>query len=256
VEKKLEEIDRTRGSRKPGLGGSLFSSGPEVPAELQSLVDTHTALQQADEKAKTGLAKVKAAEPTLEQQLADNVSPQACVATITSVLQDLNDVTGSISSALTSRRTLVESLQKLIDDNKSILAREEATLDDLEAKMSDLTAKKKTIENTIIQNIINNGEDEDYEPPRPDAEPLTPPEAAGGTPPDSPKPLNPSVSNPLAIPGLPIGQTAPLTHQLDASGAAEQPAKRRKLDQRDELAEFAGNDFVSELDPEVAALLG
>jgi regulator of Ty1 transposition protein 103 len=160
------------------------------------------------------------------------------------------------------------SLEALLADNKAALSREETRLSNLVTKKAAVEVQKRHVEDMIVRGSTSNGSAELYEPPRPDAEPLTPPPVESLTPVSSPKPapvpnaLEPSASVPVlgGFPGfnaaLPKAITEPIlgpAETVDASSAERSP-KRRKIGVNDDDFVF-NSDALGGIDPDVAAML-
>jgi regulator of Ty1 transposition protein 103 len=170
----------------------------------------------------------------------------------------------------------MEGLEKLLAANKAALSKDETQLAELVTKKVSIEGRKRQVEDMIVRETSSNGTNDVYEPPRPNAEPLTPPPIESITPIGSPKvdslkvepeaKLEPSMSIPNMNPtgglpslnlGLPKSASEPLlsTTRTAESGSLDEPAsKRRRLHNNDD--EFVINsDAFGVIEPDVAAML-
>jgi regulator of Ty1 transposition protein 103 len=263
------ELDRSRASSsKRGLGGSLFAeSTSSIPSKLKSVFDTHNSLTQAESKSSSAISTFES-ESENKQAENDSSLPRKA-AHLGSLLQALETAQSGVSASMKARQTLMASLEALLADNKSALSREETQLSNLVTKKAAVDSQKRHVEDMIVRGSASNGSNDIYDPPRPDAEPLTPPPVESLTPVDSPKPvaavpsiIEPSTSVPMigSFPGitgtLPEPITEPIPEPLaTADGHLAEPApKRRKIGGNDD--EFVFNsDALGGIDPDVAAML-
>ena len=160
------------------------------------------------------------------------------------------------------------SLEALLADNKAALTRQETQLSNLVTKKAAVEGQKRHVEDLIVRGSTSNGNAEIYEPPRPNAEPLTPPPVESLTPVGSPKPapvpdaIEPSASVPVlsGIPGFTAALPKPITEPILAPAeagdgpSAERSPKRRKIGVNDDDFVF-NSDALGGIDPDVAAML-
>jgi regulator of Ty1 transposition protein 103 len=214
-------------------------------------------------------------------------------------LKTLANAEGAVAETLKARKTLLEGLEKLLSRNKEDLATEEAQLRDINAHKVETETKKREVEDGIMRGLAeatsNGAATPDHDPPRPDAEPLTPPPIESITPVGTPKGFVSTtgadviqekphdIGDDAAAPpfeALPQGyivmngpgnlattsadSNGPLpgiaSHPREASPTGtmdNREAKRRKMSNADAADEFAS--FASEgigLDADVEAMLG
>ena len=188
------------------------------------------------------------------------ISPPVRAAQLNSLLQSLKEAEGSVSQCMKARQALIESLETLLQDNKTSLAKDEAQLSELAHRKGTLQSEQRDVEYKIQRGISSGSEtavNNDYEPPRPDAEPLTPPPVESLTPIGSPKGLGGFDAMP-AFGASTGGGIESRVRGADTSELEEQPlVKRRRLHENpvDEFAAFAEGDALGGIDPDVAAIL-
>ncbi|KIW04554.1 hypothetical protein, variant [Verruconis gallopava] len=299
IENRINEIDRARGgTRKGGLGGSLFaSSASSAPPEYQALITMQAALTKAEALSRPAS---EGAQAEWEKFNADSSYATATLpgkaGKLGGLLKILANAEGAVAETLKARKSLVEGLEKLLAKNKADLALEEQQLRDINSRKVDAESKKQEVEASILQGLVpltNNGTSgsPDQDPPRPDAEPLTPPPVESITPVGSPKGLvstkgadiipeipHNSEAEPVAPPFESLSQTAVLMdgpgnmnmtatgsngalpglaiHPREASPMESAP-KRRKMSKSAEVQdEFADFQDGSGIDADVEAMLG
>jgi len=289
----IVEIDRSRSSgKKPLLGGSLFSgSSGSIPPELQPLVPLQVALSKATMSSSTSVAAANTEYDKMHDPSTPVPTPPVHAARLTQLLKSLANAENSVSEIIKSRQALIDGLEKLLDTNRSTLAKEQSLLAQLSERKAETEAKKREVEDGIMRGLsaesspaVHNGEQlgsgaEDIS--RPQVEALTPPPVESLTPVGSPKqeaqdltagqPFSTSTQDPQ---GPPAGSFAYPQADPSATGALQgadlsglsvprnrpqsgSPAngvslKKRKVTHDDEdYAQFASGD----LDADVAELL-
>ncbi|KAL1967353.1 hypothetical protein VTN77DRAFT_3399 [Rasamsonia byssochlamydoides] len=277
VEARVEELDRSRSSgKKPLLGGSLFSSSSgSVPPELQPLVPLQVAVSKA---AVSSTASVTAANTEYDKMHDPNTpvpTPPVHAARLSQLLKSLANAESSVSEIIKSRQALIDGLEKLLDTNRTALAKEQSLVSQLSERKAETETKKREVEDAIMRGLsaenspaVHNGESDTS---RPEIEGLTPPPVESLTPVGSPRqsfstftdgtqdPSTQSFSLPSAataggvVPGTdPSSFTLPHNPPRDDSSANGVSSKKRKVTHGEEdYAQFAGGD----LDADVAELL-
>ncbi|KAJ5216974.1 hypothetical protein N7468_009982 [Penicillium chermesinum] len=170
VEARVNEIDKTRSTtKKQPLGGSFFreSSSSSIPSELRPLVPLQTALTKA--------AMTSGPKHT-------SSSPPVHAARLSQLLKTLANAESSVSDVIKCRRAIINELDKILESNRSDLAREEALFTKFSERKAEIDAKKHEVEDAIVQGFDNDQEIS------PDVEALTPPPVEALTPVASPKP--------------------------------------------------------------------
>ena len=222
------EIDKTRTSRKPALGGSLFSSS-SVPAELSSVAPLATTLQKADLASKPVLATANQDYEKLTNPANSIPSPPMHAAGLAALVKKLAVAEGAVAESIKARSALITGLEKLLQTNKAKLGAEEAQLRDLGARKDAIEARKREVEEAILKGLSaaethqisaaplavpagarQGVKEEGYE--RPKMEELTPPPMESFTPVGSPRADVPddAFKMPVAEPVQPVASMAPM----------------------------------------------
>jgi regulator of Ty1 transposition protein 103 len=160
--------------------------------------------------------------------------------------------------------------------------KDEQRLERLITQKASIEGQKRQVEDLIVRETSGNGTNDAYEPPRPNAEPLTPPPVESITPIGSPKldglkqeqeikpeastKLEPSMSipnmNPTAgLPGLSLGLPKSISEPLLSStrtaeaGTLDEPASKRRRLHNNEDDFVINSDAFGVIEPDVAAML-
>ncbi|KAJ5745195.1 hypothetical protein N7520_010377 [Penicillium odoratum] len=279
VDARVNEIDKNRSTtKKQPLGGSLFNKEPSsgsAPSELQPLVPLQVALNKAAIPSITSAANADSEYNRLYDTKEPQPTPPVHAARLSQLLKSLANAESSVSEVIKSRRALIDGLEKLLATNRSELAKEETLVAQLSERKAQTDAKKREVEDAIMQNMSDDTSGPHYfgegEVTRPEAEALTPPPVEALTPVGSPKreqqvtSHGPFTEEPQMT--LPDGLVIPETGSegalpLDSAGlspggndfdlSSNGGAKRRKVAHGEEdYSQYATGD----LDIDVAALI-
>lgn len=273
IEARLEEVEKTRGTKKTLMGSSLFtgsSSSGGVPKELETLVPLQTALSKANFTARPSLDTANTEYQKLNDPDAKIPSPPVHAARLSALMKSLATAESSVAESIKTRKALIEDLEKLLGVNQDALAKDETTYMDLSSRRISTEAKKREVEDSIMRGLSaepSNGTPDELgrrsesvlEPERPEAEAFTPPEAT--TPIGSPTlnqkvdvlPDNPEVRDIIANMSAASGRVRPGS----SSGGASMSAKRRKMSHDDYVPDLGemGMDMPGSLDEDVDDLL-
>lgn len=290
----FSELDKSRSSgKKPALGGSLFSSAPgSLPAELQPLAPLQTAVSKASVSSNSAVTTANTEYDKLHGPSVQLPTPPVHAARLSQLLKSLANAESSVSDIIKSREALIGGLEKLLDSNRSALAKEQSQVQELSTRKAAVEAKKREVEDGIMRGLSaeestgSNREDiadrtahapDEAEPERPVVEELTPPPVETLTPVDSPK-LNP-IDTPQNHPPLNDSHDLqPLSDDANSSSTAApdilstlamarnrpqsgSPAngsstKKRKVSHgQQDYSQFTGGDAMEDLDDDVAELL-
>ncbi|KAJ5272753.1 hypothetical protein N7478_007878 [Penicillium angulare] len=282
VDGRVNDIDKTRSTtKKQPLGGSLFkdSSAGSTPSELQPLVPLQVSVNKAAIASSTIASSATHEYEKLNDTKESLPAPPVHAARLSQLLKSLANAESSVSEVIKSRRQLIDGLEKLLAINRSELAKEESIAEQITERKAQTDAKKREVEDAIMQNMGAGDEapyrygEEDID--RPEAEELTPPPVEAITPVGSPKnePQQQSSHGPFTEGPevtLPQSLVIPDNAQPDNGLSFPDPsevspggdndfdislngsAKRQKVSHREEdYAEFATGD----LDADVAALI-
>jgi regulator of Ty1 transposition protein 103 len=270
IEARLEEIEKTRGTKKTLMGSSLFtgsSSSGGVPKELETLVPLQTALSKANFTARPNLEIANTEYQKLNDPDAKIPSPPVHAARLSALMKSLATAESSVAESIKTRKALIEDLEKLLGVNQDALTKDETTYMDLSSRRISTEAKKREVEDNIMRGLSaepSNGMKDDFgpmEPERPEAEAFTPPEATTpiGSPSMKPEPDvlpdNPEVRDIIANMSAAPARVRPGS----SSGTGGTSAKKRKMSHDDYVPDLGemGMDMpgMGGLDEDVDELL-
>jgi regulator of Ty1 transposition protein 103 len=199
-------------------------------------------------------------------------TPPVHAARLSQLLKTLANAESSVSEIIKSRQALIDGLEKILDSNRSALAKEQSLVVQLAERKAETESKKRDVEDAIMRGLSaenspavhNGGEVGADETARPEIEALTPPPVESLTPIGSPnqsfsthtEPSQPfflqlDESMDAGLPGL--NDFAPphnAPHEDDSANGLE-PKRRKVTHEEEDYAQFAGGD----LDADVAELL-
>ncbi|KAM5356387.1 hypothetical protein ACJ41O_003033 [Fusarium nematophilum] len=281
VEARIEELDRARGTAKPGFGGSPFGSGASatpIPAEFSPLVSAHQNVTKLSIPLKGAIAS---ADQEYEKQTDSSTPvPSAPVyaARLNGLLKTLANAESAVAECVKAREGLISGLEKLLDANRAALEQEKSAASQLASRKTEIEDKKHQVEVGIMRALgpaDSNGSPREGdgagappEPGRPEMEALTPPTMEALTPPamealtppamealtppamaafDEPIPVAPNHEESLAAPAGGSGlayQSLPIS----TNGSN----KRRRVDDTDDFPDLGGDDGI---DADVAEML-
>ncbi|KAB8219032.1 RNA polymerase II-binding domain-containing protein [Aspergillus novoparasiticus] len=272
VEARIDEIDKSRSiGKKPPLGGSLFSSSSgSTPSELQPLVPLQVALSKATVASGASATTANAEYDKMHDPSTPLPTPPVHAARLSQLLKALANAESSVSEVIKSRIALIDGLEKLLETNRSSLAKEQSLATQLSERRSETEAKKREVEDGIMRGLsaenspaVHLGESEGEPVARPEVEALTPPPVEAltpvGSPKNEPQDMNFAAQNytqshaPTAgfvLPGFGFTtEAAQNSLQDDPNGL--HPKKRKVVHEEEDYAQFASGD----LDADVAELL-
>jgi regulator of Ty1 transposition protein 103 len=192
------ELDRTKSTRKPALGGSLFSSS-SIPPELTPVAPLATNLQKADLNAKPAIATANQEYEKLTNPNAAIPSPPMHAAGLAALCKKLAVAEGAVAESIKARHALIAGLEKLLDTNKLKLEQEEAQVSDLKTRKDAIESRKREVEEAILKGLSAAETNKISHAPlpvattspvsqeRPQVEELTPPPMESFTPVGSPQ---------------------------------------------------------------------
>ncbi|KAH7152968.1 ABC multidrug transporter mdr2 [Dactylonectria macrodidyma] len=269
IDGRIGDLDKARGSAKPGFGGSPFGGGtPAIPSEFAPLVSAHQSVGKLSVPLK---ATIASANQEYEKQTDSSTPvPSAPVyaARLNGLLKNLANAESAVAECVKAREGLISGLEKLLSANRAALDEENAAQAQLLARKSEIEEKKHQVELAIMRALgptESNGEpggagsaNTPPEPDRPEMEALTPPAMEAFTPPAmeeetfEPAALVQHTNQETqvtegveALPNLaPSYQSLPIS----INGAN----KRRRIDDGDDFPDLGGDDGI---DPDVAEML-
>ncbi|KAB8211752.1 RNA polymerase II-binding domain-containing protein [Aspergillus parasiticus] len=272
VEARIDEIDKSRSiGKKPPLGGSLFSSSSgSTPSELQPLVPLQVALSKATVASGASATTANAEYDKMHDPSTPLPTPPVHAARLSQLLKALANAESSVSEVIKSRIALIDGLEKLLETNRSALAKEQSLATQLSERRSETEAKKREVEDGIMRGLsaensptVHLGESEGEPVARPEVEALTPPPVEAltpvGSPKNEPQDMNFAAQNytqshartaGFVLPGFGFTtEAAQNSLQDDPNGL--HPKKRKVVHEEEDYAQFASGD----LDADVAELL-
>ncbi|EAW10453.1 CTD-interacting domain-containing protein [Aspergillus clavatus NRRL 1] len=284
VEARVDDIDKSRSTtKKPLLGGSLFSSSSgTVPSEIQPLVPLQLALSKATMTSGASATVASAEYDKMNDPTATIPTPPVHAARLSQLLKTLANAESSVSEVIKSRLALIQGLEKLLENNRSALAKEQSSLAQLSERKTETEGKKRDVEDSIMRGLsvespglayLGDTGAEGQPMARPEIEALTPPPVEAITPVGSPKqdPQDGNVptiedaqvdgkfnlsgfgqSGDIALPGTELPGLSTISSQLQQGSPNGINSKKRKATHGEEdYAQFASGD----LDADIAELL-
>jgi regulator of Ty1 transposition protein 103 len=263
------ELDKARGSVKPGFGGSPFGgSSALVPSDFTPLVSAHQTVTKLSVPLKTTVAS---ANQEYEKQVDLTVPvPSAPVyaARLNGLLKTLASAESAVAECVKARESLISGLEKMLDSNRAALESEKITAAELSIRKREIEDKKQQVEVAIMRALgpaDSNGshaEGDSGSPPteldRPEMEALTPPAMDDDFEDTIPEDIEniedttdvkPSEEIPAAEPS-PVVASATFTQSLPISTNGSN--KRRRVDDGGDFPDLGNDD---EIDAEVAEML-
>ncbi|SPN98836.1 related to RTT103 Regulator of Ty1 Transposition [Cephalotrichum gorgonifer] len=187
IDARMADLDKLRGS-SAAFGGSPFgTAAPSVPPQLSPLVASF----QDSVKLQ---APANATSATASQEYTKITDPSAPVpsapvyaARLNGLMKILASAEGAVAESVKARKSLIDVLEKLLDENKTALAADEEQLSQLAGRKTEIEQKKQDVETRIMQGLSANPDAKNSptegppasttpsEPDRPEMEALTPP---------------------------------------------------------------------------------
>jgi regulator of Ty1 transposition protein 103 len=152
VEKSIDEVDRSKSTRKPTLGGSLLSSS-SVPPELTPVAPLATSLQKADLATKPAVTTANQDYEKLTNPNAAIPSPPMHAAGLAALCKKLALAEAAVAESIKARSALIDGLQQLLNANYSKLEQEEAQAADLKTRRDAIESRKRAVEEAILKGL-------------------------------------------------------------------------------------------------------
>ena len=202
------EIDQTRSTRKPALGGSLFSSS-SIPPELSPVAPLATSLQKAELATKPAVATANQEYEKLTNPDKPIPSPPMHAAGLSTLVKKLAIAEGAAVESIKARQALIAGLEKLLESNKLKLEQDEAQVTDLKTRKDAIESRKREVEEAILKGLSAAETNKISAAPlpvattspvaqeRPQVEELTPPPMESFTPVGSPQQAPAQVVEPV-----------------------------------------------------------
>ncbi|TGJ84316.1 hypothetical protein E0Z10_g4456 [Xylaria hypoxylon] len=267
IETRLQDLDKTRGSTKAGLGGSIFGSASSLPAELTPLVAPQQNVSKVALSTKPAVKSANTDYSSLMSPGSTVPSAPVYAARLSGLLKTLAQAEGAVEQCVKARRELVNELQKLLDTNRNALIADENELENVMQKKIKVEDKKEEVERAIMAGLPNDepyqtGVNQDDQPAeeldRPEVEALTP--LSNDEDEFEPEPNSAPEWSPEFPPEdtVPI-HIAPTTETLPTIGSpyrsvatSANGSKKRRLDETSDFPDLGGDDGI---DADVAEML-
>ncbi|KAF8533316.1 RNA polymerase II-binding domain-containing protein [Trichophaea hybrida] len=197
IEQKFDDIDKGNGS-EPSKGGSLklgsgFLSGrsPDVPLEFVPLLKSH---KEINEKTSSVTIAIGSANTEFQKQFNAEHLPAAPVyaARLSSLLKTLDTANVAVKSAIEARNSHIRNIERLLEQSKSALIKDEQVAMDIAEKLEKAVATKASVEHLILEGmedihgtrdgVGSSGEKTPEDLKSPEIEALTPPLQVGHLP--------------------------------------------------------------------------
>ncbi|KAK7419997.1 hypothetical protein QQX98_003003 [Neonectria punicea] len=269
IDARIEDLDKARGSAKPGFRGSPFGGPAAVPSEFAPLVSAHQNVGKLSIPLKATIASAN--QEYKKQTDSSTPAPSAPVyaARLNGLLKTLANAESAVAECVKAREGLISGLEKLLDANRAALEEDKTTAAQLLSRKSEVEEKKHQVELAIMRALgpaENNGEpgaggstNTPPEPDRPEMEALTPPVMEAFTPPsmdDEPfdyvAPAEESSAD-KQVSGGGIEMLSNLASSYQSLPISTNGAnKRRRVDDGDDFPDLGGDDGI---DADVAEML-
>lgn len=157
IEARIDEIDKSKGSsgKKTLMGNSLFnsSSSTGMPKELETLAPLQIAVTKETITARPAIDAAQTEYTKLNDPSAALPSPPVHAARLSSLIKSLAAAESSVSASIKARKALIADLERILEINKSALAKDEETYLELESRKISSEAKKREVEDGIIRGL-------------------------------------------------------------------------------------------------------
>jgi regulator of Ty1 transposition protein 103 len=162
LEKRLDDIDKTRGAQRGiggggKLGGSLFGggSGGGVPAELEPVSKSQTVLTKTETSARGVVATANTEHAKLTDPNTPLPSPPVHAAKLASLMKTLASAHSAVESSIKARTELIAGLEQLLEKNRTSLATDQATATELSSRLTTTENRKREVEDGIMRGLSN-----------------------------------------------------------------------------------------------------
>jgi regulator of Ty1 transposition protein 103 len=190
------ELDRSRGVKSAGFGGSIFSSAPSsspsstVPQELQLLLAPQQSVTKLTPLAMLALSSANADYDKITNPNNDTPSAPVHAARLNGLLKTLANAESAVANCVRARQELVGALEKMLQANRTSLETGEKDLATIQSRKTTIDSKKQEVELSIMRGLAANEQEQSpgaagsTSPPqeldRPEVEALTPPHETSG----------------------------------------------------------------------------
>ncbi|OAR05805.1 hypothetical protein LLEC1_03769 [Akanthomyces lecanii] len=257
IESRLDELDKAKGTPRPGFGNSPFTSNPAAAAPPPEFAPLISSLQKVQKLTVPLKSALESANQEYEKQTDPSTAvPSAPVfaARLNGLLKTLSNAEIATKESVTARQSLIAGLETMLQEQKIELEKERSALSQLSARKTEIEEKKQQVELAIMRALgpadgngpRTNGEEGalTQEPGRPEMEALTPPAMENFTPPPpEPEPLSPIGEKEIQNEAdeVSIGATS---HSVTISSNGSN--KRRRVDDDSEILNIGTDDGIDE----------
>ncbi|KAL7930577.1 hypothetical protein V8C35DRAFT_312361 [Trichoderma chlorosporum] len=264
IESRLNELDKARGSVKPGFGGSPFgSSAALVPSEFTPLVSAHQTVTKLSVPLKTTIASANQEYDKQVDPAMPAPSAPVYAARLNGLLKTLASAESAVAECVKARESLISGLEKMLDANRAALENERSAASELSGRKREIEDKKQQVEVAIMRALgpaDGNGshaEGESGNPPaeldRPEMEALTPPAMDDDFEDMEPENIEHEEDiEPLEDAPASESSAIPATYTQSLPISTNGSNKRRRVDDGGDFPDLGNDD---EIDAEVAEML-
>ncbi|KAI9887142.1 MAG: hypothetical protein M1823_001049 [Watsoniomyces obsoletus] len=160
IEARVDEVNRSRSSKKPLLGPSLMAGGSSTPtpAELQPLVPLQTGLSRLATGKASVVADANDEYTKLMDPSAQPLPMPVQAARLSGLLRSLATAEGAVAESIKARRALIEGLEKMLERNRASLLGEENEVANLTQRKAIVENKKREVEDGIMRGLADESE--------------------------------------------------------------------------------------------------
>ncbi|KAF7547716.1 hypothetical protein G7046_g8925 [Stylonectria norvegica] len=269
MEARIEELDKARGTAKPGFAGSPFGGPPAVPSEFAPLIASFQSVSKLSGPAEAALGP---AEQEYAKQTDSSIpAPSAPVyaARLHGLLKTLANAESAVTECIKAREGLVSGLEKLLEKHRLALEFERSAAAEVVKRKAEIEEQKHQVEIAIMRALgpAENGSPGEGgsaspapEPDRPEMEALTPePEALTPPPMEDEQPESLSRTPSVEVTSEPQ-QSASGIEMLSNLASSYQALpittngtnKRRRVDSPGDFPDLGGDD---DIDADVAEMV-
>jgi hypothetical protein len=162
IDGRMDEIDKSKGGggkKKTLMGQSLFgsssSTGGGLPKELETLAPLQIEVTKQTIAARPALDAAQNEYTKLNDPGAVLPSPPVHAARLSSLIKSLAAAESSVSASIKARKALIADLERILEINKSALAKDDETYLTLDSRKVSTEAKKREVEDAIIRGLTS-----------------------------------------------------------------------------------------------------
>ncbi|ETI28082.1 hypothetical protein G647_00531 [Cladophialophora carrionii CBS 160.54] len=162
IEARMDEIDKSKGGggkKKTLMGQSLFgsssSTGGGLPKELETLAPLQIEVTKQTIAARPAIDAAQNEYMKLNEPGAVLPSPPVHAARLSSLIKSLAAAESSVSASIKARKALIADLERILEINKSALAKDDETYLTLDSRKASTEAKKREVEDAIIRGLTS-----------------------------------------------------------------------------------------------------